>query len=262
MKSGRNADTKPFFPLYVDDWMSAQRTLSMTLSAQGAFVRALCLQWRDGHMPSSTSAWSLIFPTLSAGDLETVLAAFPACGDGFRRNARLERERAIADQIKADRRRGAEKTNAKRTLSARSAHAGGSLPPRNAQAQAQAHQKKPPRAARTGPHAELIQFWEESWIESRQTPYAVEPKDGVAAAAILKLAAGDLAEAKRRALALLGNQDAWMVQNASLPLLRSRWNQLAVTVLPRSKSALQNTLDGLEAMGMSVEAKPLRVGAP
>jgi hypothetical protein len=138
MRSGRRADTKPFFPFYVDDWMCAQRTLSMTLSAQGAFVRALCIQWRDGSMPLERSKWEQIFPTLNAADLDEVMSAFP---EG--RNERLERERDIANNIKRLRQIGAEKTNAQRTLSARSAHADASLPPRNAQAQAQA-QKNPP----------------------------------------------------------------------------------------------------------------------
>jgi hypothetical protein len=52
----------------------------------------------------------------------------------------------------------------------------------------------------------------------------------VAAAAIIRLANGDTAEAIRRAERLLHSPDLWMTQNASLSLLRSRWNQLAVIV--------------------------------
>jgi hypothetical protein len=86
------------------------------------------------------------------------------------------------------------------------------------------------RAAATGPHAELIQFWERLWLETRGVAYAVERKDGVAAAAILKKPGATLEEAQRRAERLLTSADPWLAQNASLTLLSSRWNQLAFTV--------------------------------
>lgn len=94
--------------------------------------------------------------------------------------------------------------------------------------------EKPPArqpAKRSGDHAELISFWQSSWLQTRGSAYAFEAKDGVAAAAVLKLAKGDLAEAKKRADKLLHSSDEWLTQNASMGLLRSRWNQLAFDVV-------------------------------
>jgi hypothetical protein len=117
-----------------------------------------------------------------------------------------------------------------------------------------------PRKPPTGPNAELIQHWEVEWLATRGTPYAVEAKDGVAAAAILKLANGDVTEARRRADRLLHSPDAWMSQNASLSLLRARWNQLAVVVHgnehePKGARGLRE----YEAMAES-RANPLETG--
>lgn len=88
-----------------------------------------------------------------------------------------------------------------------------------------------PRAPRTGPQADLIRFWCDEWEKTRGSIYAAETKDFVAASAVLKLAGGSLDEATRRAGKLLHSADAWMTQNASLPLLRSKWNQLAFDVV-------------------------------
>jgi hypothetical protein len=60
----------------------------------------------------------------------------------------------------------------------------------------------------------------------------------VSAAAVLKLAHGDLHECERRAERLLLNRDEWLTQNASLPLLRSRWNQLAFEVIPKPNTTV------------------------
>lgn len=107
----------------------------------------------------------------------------------------------------------------------------------------------PPRKKPTGPHAELIQFFEQRWRETRGVAYAIQTKDCVAAAAALKLAKGDLALAKARVEAMLSSADAWVAQHASLPLLISQWNAFAVKVVPRPKGALQNLLDGLGGAG-------------
>lgn len=261
MKTGHSGDSRPYFPLYAADWLSGQRVLGMSLAVQGAFIKALCIQWRDGSMPDKEMAWARIFPTLTAEEMADLMSAFPGG-----KNPRLERERALLDQRSAAQSAGARMTNAKRSPSARSARRSTPrstvAPPSHSESESESESysesraspsEKPPRprAPRTGPHAELIQFWEQRWLETRMTPYAVETKDGVAAAAILKLAKGDLGEAKRRAESMLTNGDPWIAQKASLPLLRSQWNQCAIRIVPKPKTALQNTLDGLAAMGMN-----------
>jgi len=252
MKSGRNSDTKPYFPLFVDDWQTSSRVRRMTYSERGIFIEALCIEWREGSMPTDLERWKRMFPGASDAELSEVMAAFPGG-----KNERLERERTIASELIAKSRLGAEKTNAKRADSERPAHAQRTPSARTAnaqrthvqvqvqeqvqeQVQAQtetqavaASQPPRPRATRTGAHAELIRYWESEWLRTRGTPYAVEAKDGVAVAAVLKLACGDLGEAQRRADRLLGSSDTWMAQNASLGLLRARWNQLAVGVVDR-----------------------------
>ena len=46
MKTGRNGDTRPYFPFYASDWIASGRVRMMSFAAQGAFIQALCIQWR------------------------------------------------------------------------------------------------------------------------------------------------------------------------------------------------------------------------
>ncbi len=41
---------RPWFKLWVSDWNMA--TAVMTLEEQGAYMRLLTIQWRDGSIPS------------------------------------------------------------------------------------------------------------------------------------------------------------------------------------------------------------------
>jgi uncharacterized protein YdaU (DUF1376 family) len=90
--------------------------------------------------------------------------------------------------------------------------------------------KKPrgrPRKQATGDHAEFARFWEKLWNETRGCAYVYEAKDGIATAQILKLPGSSLDEAKARAARLLHSSDQFLRSNASVGLLRSKWNQLA-----------------------------------
>lgn len=240
---------RPFFPFYVDDWTSSSRVLRMTRVARSVFVEALCIQWREGAVPTQIKHWRRIFPDVSDDDLAEVMAAFP---DG--KNLRMEREREIADTITRTRADAGRKGNAIRWGSLSDPL--GIANDRNAQAQAQVQREaspseKQPRAPRSGVHADAIRAFEEVWSGTRGTAYAMQAKDGVAMAKVVKLAKGDLREIKTRIVNLLYSTDAWMAQNASMCLLLSRWNQLAITVVPKPKGALQNLLDGMERMGMA-----------
>jgi len=41
----------PYFPFYVGDWLSSSAVQRMTLEEEGAYLRLLCYQWQDGHIP-------------------------------------------------------------------------------------------------------------------------------------------------------------------------------------------------------------------
>jgi uncharacterized protein YdaU (DUF1376 family) len=83
------------------------------------------------------------------------------------------------------------------------------------------------RKPATGPHAEVIDGWCKLWLEIRGTPYQIEPKDGAAVSTILGFPGNTPALTLDRARRLLLSRDTFLQQNASLPFLRSRWNQLA-----------------------------------
>jgi hypothetical protein len=87
-----------------------------------------------------------------------------------------------------------------------------------------------PRKVPDTVHAQFLDWWCRAWEERRGSPYAVQAKDAAAVKAIRKMASEDLGEMTRRATCLLDAEDAWVHENASLSLLRSRWNQL--TMIP------------------------------
>lgn len=43
---------KPWFPFYVDDFWQDEAVQAMTLEEVGFYLRLLCLQWREGSIPS------------------------------------------------------------------------------------------------------------------------------------------------------------------------------------------------------------------
>lgn len=255
MPSGSTNEKRPWFPFYPLDWRTSSRVRCMSIAARGVFIDALCIQWLEGSMPTDIERWRRLFRDASDSDLQDVMDAFPGG-----KNQRLERERAIADEIGLRRGESARKANTVRWGSETDHGRIRKDPHRQVQSQEQeqSQSERKPRAARTGPHAELIQHFEARWLDTRGVAYAFQPKDGAAASKALKLAGGDLGLAKDRIEVMLTSSDSWVAQHASLPLLVSQWNQFAVTVVPRSKSALQNTLDGLAAMGMDVTAPSLK----
>jgi uncharacterized protein YdaU (DUF1376 family) len=251
-RNGRNAKS-PAFQFYPGDFLSDPNVAAMSTEAQGAYVRLLCFAWLDGSIPADTAllapmcgltheaftkAWAVVQRCWTASSTDRLV------------NPRMERERAFQAEGRA-RRQLASKVavDAKQRIVNESLTNRATVDPLTLHPTPEALHPKPdtlhptpetrdpkpvlkqkPPAPRSGDHAALIRFWEAEWLQTRGTPYAVEAKDGVAAAAVLKLASGSLQEAQRRAERLLRSSDAWMTQNASLGLLRSRWNQLAVEV--------------------------------
>ncbi len=99
---------RPWFPFYAADWLCDANVLTMTLAEQGAYIRLLAVQWREGSIPASVGAVSRMIG-LHWGDQESqevvanVLLQFePLPGDETRLiNRRLERERQEAEAISA-----------------------------------------------------------------------------------------------------------------------------------------------------------------
>ncbi len=92
---------RPWFSLYVADWIMA--TASMTLEEQGAYMRLLALQWAEGSI-----SWEPRRVALKLGvpldyyqrELAPMVEShFSRCEDGRLRNPRLEREREEAEAI-------------------------------------------------------------------------------------------------------------------------------------------------------------------
>ena len=89
--------------------------------------------------------------------------------------------------------------------------------------------KDPPPRARADkpgtPQAELVLWWCECWQFHRESAYAPQTKDFVAAAKLLKLA--PLAEIQKRADRMLGSEDSFYLRAADLSLLAgTAWNKL------------------------------------
>jgi uncharacterized protein YdaU (DUF1376 family) len=252
-RNGRNAKS-PAFQFYPGDFLSDPNVAAMSTEAQGAYIRLLCFAWLDGSIPADVA---LLAPMcgLAHDSFTKAWAVVQRCwtesSTGRLVNPRLERERVFQAEGRARRQLASQvAVEAKQRIVNESSTNRATVDPLTLHPTPDTLRPKPdtrhpipdtrdpkpvlekqPRAPRTGPHAELIQFWERLWLETRGTPYAVETKDGVAASAVLKLASGSLQEAQRRAERLLRSSDAWMTQNASLGLLRSRWNQLAFDVV-------------------------------
>ena len=83
-------------PLYVSDFLVA--TLGWDAGAVGHYIRLLLVQWDRGALPADTSAWDSLTAGVS-GYLDVLEEKFPICGDGLRRNVRLEDEREKAQEV-------------------------------------------------------------------------------------------------------------------------------------------------------------------
>lgn len=266
MKTGHAGDSRPFFPFYAADWLSAERVASMTLSAQGAYVRALCMQWRDGSLPVAREKWERLFPGLAQSDLDDLLDAFPVGDDIRRRNGRLERERKLLDNRAEAHRLGAQMTNAKRSLSATQAPRSEVAPPTHSESESYSESEvrdqksetspiaslgavKKPRKPATGPHADLLRFWESEWARTRGVDWAWTKPDLVAMSKCLKLAGDEgQREVETRITRILENTDRWTADNASPRILASHWNTHGFKIIHKPKTALQETLDSIESL--------------
>ena len=124
------AKSAPWFDLYPERFIAG--TAIMELHERGAYITLLCHQWLAGSLPNDLRALS----RLAGGDVpEAVLDKFPVCGDGKRRNAKLENVRAEQIERMQKNRGRAQKAASARWSSDAS---------RNAQAMLQASDKHAP----------------------------------------------------------------------------------------------------------------------
>jgi|GEM_PF-4132447 len=99
----------PSFDLYASDWLAG--TIAMTYEEKGLYIDLLALQWETGHLPTDDRLKRL---RVKKSVLATVLEKFPVGDDGFRRNARLEGERAKQRFRRERQQKGAQETNQRR----------------------------------------------------------------------------------------------------------------------------------------------------
>jgi len=106
---------KPWFPFYAADWLSDARVTALTLPEQGAYVRLLAIQWREGSIPSDRSDL-LRLVGLSIGEYSSAMSElfsidkvlsffgqFDANDPTRLRNDRLEEIRKETDRHQKDR---------------------------------------------------------------------------------------------------------------------------------------------------------------
>jgi len=84
--------TPPAFQFYAADFLGG--TAAMTAEEAGIYIRLLCHQWVNGHLPCEPQRLGIIGGYCSStSSLETVLTKFVKGDDGFLRNEKLEKVR-------------------------------------------------------------------------------------------------------------------------------------------------------------------------
>lgn len=85
----------PAFQFYADDFIAG--TVDMSPSDVGAYIRLLCYQWSRGSAPALPEKMQRVAGCIVSDD---VIAKFPFCADGNRRNPRLEKVREASDAFR------------------------------------------------------------------------------------------------------------------------------------------------------------------
>lgn len=257
-RNGRNPKS-PAFQLYPTDFLADPKVQAMTCEEFGAYCQLLFQAWIDGGVPNDPAQLARrtrLSRAKFAKAWETVGPCFVEASNGLLVNPRMERERSFQAANRERLKKMAKKAADERWKAdsdmpdACVPHAEGmpnhAHPIPDAQSPTPDTQyptpgveepadeppaSTPPRSRKpaTGPNAECIRHWESEWTRTRLgTTYAVQTKDGVAVAWMLKQS--DAQEVRRRMTAMLEREDAWTTANASLSLLRSHWNSYAVDV--------------------------------
>ena len=85
----------PAFQFYADDFIAG--TVDMSPAEVGAYIRLLCYQWSRGSAPALPEKMQRVAGGIVSDD---VIAKFPLCEDGNRRNKRLEDVRKASDAFR------------------------------------------------------------------------------------------------------------------------------------------------------------------
>ena len=104
---GDGNQKSPAFPFYAKDWLADDKRTEMNAAQRGIYVDLLAYQWNNGSVPAEpadmariTGETAATMRKLFAGPLAK---AFPANGDGRRRNPKLEEWRADQESYRARR---------------------------------------------------------------------------------------------------------------------------------------------------------------
>ena len=114
----------PAFQFYAADFYDSAAILDQ--HETGALIRLICQQWTRGGLPANQQ----LLERLAGGPVsETVLAKFPQCPDGIRRNERLEFERQKqAEYRERQRHAGLASAEARKSAAVERRLNGGSIP--------------------------------------------------------------------------------------------------------------------------------------
>lgn len=116
--------------------------------------------------------------------------------------------------------------------------------------------RRPP----SGKHQEVIDWWCREYEARLGTAYAVQgAKDGSAVKAMLKNAQDDVGEVQRRCANLLEAEDTWYLENRTLAVARSKWNELHIVPGTTRK---KRTLSLVERMGLEGDDNGRHPGTP
>jgi len=92
----------PFFKFYPADWLAAAEISTMTLEQQGAYIRLLCYNWREGSLPNDVDKMARLVgtdPLHFRGEIWPALeGCFELRNEGLV-NPRLEDERLAYQRI-------------------------------------------------------------------------------------------------------------------------------------------------------------------
>jgi hypothetical protein len=116
--------------------------------------------------------------------------------------------------------------------------------------------RRAPRAAATGPQAEVIRHWIQEWARTRLgAEWKIAPRDCAHFSALLTQ--WDVREVCDRITRLLDSADSFHLRAASPGILEQNFNQLAVEVrvAPKFTSITDQNLQNLEEARRIVAAK-------
>jgi len=236
---------QPGFYFYPDDFLGG--TMAMTASARGIYMDLLCFQNANGFIPEDPD----VLARISRSSREELDAAWPSLAPKFaiavpsglanqRMLEQTEEQRAYRAKKSAAGRKGAEKrwsdgiTNASANASANGKRHGKPIASSSSSYSSSLSEKTPrkkkpqvSKAANT-PQAKLVEWFGECFAFHRQgETYVPAKQDYVHAHWLLENHSRD--EIKVRSDRMLMKTTPFWLENASIALLRTKWNGLSAS---------------------------------